>query len=196
MATARDRRSTRFWRLAEGGYVLMEASRTLGGPYPEISLVFGPAPTQLVTRPGRPRTRMQPQASIAQASVDVTRAWWPAVAPSPAGMASRLRLPELGAPVLLMTAPRDAAEQFAASLVERLVAEGHALEDVQARMVLATGAFNPSMVNAALLSPTAGQAFLRDWQAGRVPQLASRVPLAPEPDDEPESTTPPVSPRA
>lgn len=124
----------------------------VGGPYPEIALVYGPAPKMAVRPRGRPRTRTRPHESLDAAISLMARG---------AGEAP----PPLGATVLLMTAPRDAAVQFAADVVSQLQAEGH--QDAAERVMVAAGAFDPSVVNAALLSPNHARAFLSDWQAGR-----------------------------
>jgi len=152
MATQRsDHRSSRRWLLAVGGYVLMEGPRALGGPYPEVALVYGSAPTA-AARIGRPRSRARPHEQLEAAMTQMVR--------------SEPR--ELGPVQLLMTAPRDAAQQFALELEQRLLAEGHAPHLVRERVLVIYGAFDPSAVNAALISPGHAQAFLRDWHTGRV----------------------------
>lgn len=129
--------------------MLMEGSRLIGGPHPEIALVYGPRPRSH-GRPGRPRTRLRAHQPLAAAINS---------------MARTTALAELGAPVLLYTASSEDAKRFAEVLVERLTAEGHALEIVRERVMLACGTFDPSVINASLLFPKLAAALLRDLQA-------------------------------
>lgn len=155
----------RRWLLSETGYLLQHGSALLGGPYTEIALVFGPQPVEPQKEAprgrGRPRTRgLKAHESLGQAVSQMARASASAP-PAP-----------LGPRVLLMTAPLDAAREYAAEVVATLQQQGHA--DSQEHVLLVAGAFDPNVINAALASPAHAQAFLVDWQAG----AAQSLPIA------------------
>jgi len=159
-------RSSRRWLLADGGYVLLEGARTVGGPYPEIALVYGPEPKIAVRPQGRPR-KQRPADEAGERGHEQLGAAISLMARAGENAlgASAAAPQDLGPIVLLMTAPRDAAVQFAADVVRRLQAEGHA--DASERVIVAAGAFDPSVVNAALVSAGHARAFLSDWHSGR-----------------------------
>jgi hypothetical protein len=170
MASRSEHRSRRRWLLADGGYVLVEGARTLGGPYPEVALVYGPEPkASSAPGPGRPRTKSRAHEPLQAAITQMARVATPAATLADAPI------------VLHMTAPPDAARQFAEELEDQLRADGHSIDAIRARIVIAHGAFDPSVVNAALISPAHAQAFLRDWEAGRARLLA--LPEDEGPDD-------------
>lgn len=74
MASRSEHRSRRRWLLADGGYVLVEGARTLGGPYPEVALVYGPEPkASAAAGPGRPRTKSRAHEPLQAAITQMAR---------------------------------------------------------------------------------------------------------------------------
>lgn len=167
-------RLRRLWKLEEDGYVLTQAGTVLGGPYARIALVWGPTLAAPVRGRGRPRTRPLPGAGGDHAGQQPggdspTAALAALLAGTRLAAAPQVPSEAPGPAQLLLTAPPEAAAEYASQLRAQLQAIGHG--ERAGEVVLATGAFDPSEVNAALHNPSFASAFLEDWRAGMARQI-------------------------